>query len=493
MKGVIYARYSSDNQREESIEGQIRECKAYADKNGIDIIEIYIDRALSAKTDNRPDFQRMIKNSTSRSFEVILVWKLDRFARNRYDAAHYKSVLRKNGVKVTSATENISDGSEGILLESVLEGMAEYYSAELAEKVNRGLTENALKCRHNGGTPPIGYIVDKDQKYQPDPVIAPLILRAFTDYSNGKPILQIIEDLDAGGIRSIHNTKININTVTRILHNRKYIGEYRYGETVIPGGMPAIVSPELFERVQEMLEKTKRAPARAKAEVEYLLTTKLFCGKCGLMMVGESGKSHTGAMHHYYKCAGSKTHKTCDKKAVKKKWIEDLVVNEVKKLLEDDELLHNLAETGVQRLNKEDPEIPALTKQYSEVERKINNMLSAIEQGIITNSTKQRLEELEQQKKEISVLLAKKELLKKPVFTKEHFYCWFYYLRRLDFSKMSSRRTLIDGFVNSIYLYDDKLIINLNYNNGTKVVTFEEIENAQKGSDLSSCSPPQKP
>ena len=166
MRGVIYARYSSDNQREESIEGQLRECKEYAEKNDIQIIGTYTDRALSAKTDNRPDFQKMIKDSADKNFEVVLVWKLDRFARNRFDSAYYKNVLRRNGVKVLSATEFISQNAEGILLESMLEGYAEYYSAELSEKVLRGLTENALKCKYNGGTLPIGYYIDSNQFFR---------------------------------------------------------------------------------------------------------------------------------------------------------------------------------------------------------------------------------------------------------------------------------------------------------------------------------------
>ena len=159
MKGVIYARYSSDNQREESIEGQLRENKAFAEKNGIEIIETYIDRAFSAKTDNRPEFQRMIKESARKSYDVVIVWKLDRFARNRYDSAKYKAILKKNNIKVVSATEAISEGADGIILEAVLEGMAEYYSADLAEKVTRGMTENALKCKYNGGMcVPFGYV-----------------------------------------------------------------------------------------------------------------------------------------------------------------------------------------------------------------------------------------------------------------------------------------------------------------------------------------------
>jgi len=138
VKAVIYARYSDSSQREESIEGQIRECTEYAKYNGITIIGTYIDRALSAKTDNRPEFQRMIRESAKHLFDVVIVWKLDRFARNRYDSAHYKNILRKNGVKVISAKENISEGPEGIILESMLEGYAEYYSAELSEKTHRG-------------------------------------------------------------------------------------------------------------------------------------------------------------------------------------------------------------------------------------------------------------------------------------------------------------------------------------------------------------------
>ncbi len=156
MRAVIYARYSSDNQREESIEGQLRECLQYANFNEMEVVDNYIDRAFSAKTDNRPNFQKMIKDSAKGQFDVVIVWKLDRFARNRYDSAHYKNILKKNGVKVLSATEKISDDASGILLESMLEGYAEYYSAELAEKVKRGMTENALKGLWNGGQVPFG-------------------------------------------------------------------------------------------------------------------------------------------------------------------------------------------------------------------------------------------------------------------------------------------------------------------------------------------------
>ena len=168
MNAVIYARYSSDNQREESIEGQLRECKAFAKAKGLQIVGTYIDRALSAKTDNRPQFQKMIRDSAQKKFELVIVWKLDRFSRNRYDSARYKAALKKNGVRVVSATEAISEGAEGILLEALLEGMAEYYSADLGEKVLRGMTDNALKCKYNGGGVLVGYAIDAEQHFQID-------------------------------------------------------------------------------------------------------------------------------------------------------------------------------------------------------------------------------------------------------------------------------------------------------------------------------------
>ena len=202
MTAVIYARYSSDNQREESIEGQIRECTAYAEKNGITVVKHYIDRALSAKTDNRPDFQQMIKDSEKRLFDIVLVWKLDRFARNRYDSAHYKRILKKNGVKVVSVKENISDGPEGIILESMLEGYAEYYSAELSEKIQRGQKENALKCKNNGGNTPLGYVVGTDGVLAVDPLTAPLVTEIFTRYDSGESISEITASLNGRGLKT---------------------------------------------------------------------------------------------------------------------------------------------------------------------------------------------------------------------------------------------------------------------------------------------------
>lgn len=266
MKAIIYARYSCDNQREESIEGQLRECKVFAERKEFTLVGTYIDRAVSAKTDNRPEFQKMIKDSAKGLFDVIIVWKLDRFARNRYDSAHYKAILRKNDVKVISATEVISEGAEGIILESVLEGYAEYYSAELSEKVIRGMTENALKCQYNGGFIPVGYTVDGEKHYQVDPLTAPFVREAFLMYVNGKQVKEIVEYLNDKGILSSQKKPMTKTTVSTILQNRKYIGEYQYRDVVIPDGIPAIVSKELFEMAQARLDKNRYAPSVTKAD-----------------------------------------------------------------------------------------------------------------------------------------------------------------------------------------------------------------------------------
>jgi len=345
MKAVIYARYSSDSQREESIEGQLRECTEYAEGNDITVLRSYIDRALSARTADRPEFQNMIKDSERKLFDVVLIWKLDRFSRDRYDSAHYKRILKKNGVKVISVKENISDGPEGIILESMLEGYAEYYSAELSEKIRRGQKENALKGRNNGGGIPLGYLLGNEQKLVIDPVTAPLVREIFQRYADGEIVRTIVEDFNRRGLKTKSGKPFSPNSFNRILRNRKYIGEYQYQDVIIPGGVPAILSEDLFYQVQARLEKNKRAPAMAKADIDYLLTTKLFCGLCERMMIGESGTSHTGDKHYYYKCGGAKRKKDCKKKTVKKDFIERAaVVLTVNRVLRDEEI-HRIADS----------------------------------------------------------------------------------------------------------------------------------------------------
>ena len=488
MKAVIYARYSSDNQREESIEGQLRECKEYAEKNGITILRIYIDRALSAKTDNRPEFQKMVQDSAKGLFDTVLVWKLDRFARNRYDSAHYKAVLRRNGVKVVSATENISDGPEGIILESMLEGMAEYYSAELAQKINRGLTENALKGKSNGGSIPLGYVLGEDRHLKIDPATAPIVREIYQRYANGEMIRSIIKSLNERHILTKQGKPFCQSSFNVLLRNRKYIGEYHYRDIVIPDAVPAIIPKDLFERVQARMEKNRHAPARTKAPEEYLLTTKLFCGHCGRLMVGESGTGKSGTIHRYYKCIGAKRRLGCHKKAVKKDWIERVAVQYTIQRVFQDELIAQIADKLVELQNAEDNSLPLLRKQLADTNRGIENMLNAIQLGVLTSSTKERLEELEKLREELKVSILQAEL-ERPKYSREDIMEWISQFKHGDPDNKEYQRQIIDIFLNSIYVFDDRLVFTYNYKNGTQTVTMADIF-AAFGSDLNSCTPP---
>ena len=484
MKAVIYARYSSDNQREESIEGQLRENKAFAEKNGIEIIGTYIDRALSAKTDNRPEFRKMIDDSSKGLFDIVIVWKLDRFARNRYDSAYYKAILKKNNVKVVSATENISEGADGVLLEAILEGFAEYYSAELAEKIKRGLTENALKLRSNGVRAPIGYYVDDEKHFQIDENNAPIIKDIFMLYNDGKKVSEIVELMKSRGIKNRGNF-MNYNAIFRILTNRKYIGEYKFGDILVPNAFPAIIDEGLFNAVQDRMKRNKKAPAMHRSEDDYLLTTHLFCGKCGAMMTGEIGTSHTETKYRYYKCNQAKK-KKCDKKTVRKEWLENLVIDTILELITDDSVIEELAERVFRFQDLESAESILLKTQLEEVEKKLNNLAEAMAQGIFSATTKKLLDDLEAQKKTIETDIIQYQI-RNPIVPKEQLLFALYNYRKLDMSVQSDRQKLIDSFVNSIYLYDDYFIITFNYKNKSKKVSLKEINS----SSLTSSPPPE--
>ena len=493
MTAVIYARYSSDNQREESIEGQIRECTAYAEKNGITIVKHYIDRAISAKTDNRPEFQQMIKDSDKKLFDIVLVWKLDRFARNRYDSARYKTQLKKNGVKLMSATEIISEGPEGIILESVLEGYAEYYSADLAEKVVRGQTENILKGRCNGGRGTFGYTLDSEQKFHIDPLASPFVVESFRKYRDGLTMKEIRDWLNENGIKNPVGGAFTYNSVEHMLKNRRYIGELKFRDVVVPDAIPPIVPLELFDDVQEKIAKNKKAPARRKAEDDYLLTTKLHCGCCGALMFGESGTSRTGEVHRYYKCATAKKHKGCKKKTVLKQWLEDLVVNQTMQLVRDDAAMESIIAKVMELQDQENTNLPLYEKQLRDAESGIQNMLNAIQAGILTSSTKERLEQLEETKRELEARIAE-EKLAKPKVTEEFIRFWLLRFRKLDMSLKDQRQALVDTFINAIYLYDDKVLITFNYKEGTQTVTFgeaTEVASEGNGSDLDCFTAPE--
>ena len=424
----------------------------------------------------------MIKDSAKGEFDVILVWKLDRFARNRYDSAHYKNILKKNGVKVVSATEAISSGAEGIILESVLEGMAEYYSAELAEKVSRGMKENALKCKYNGGGIPLGYYIDENKHFQIDQSIAPFVVKCFEHYADGMTMKQLRDELNMKGIKNSRGGKVSLDVISRMLTNRKYLGEYTFQDITIKDGVPAIISESLFEKVQDRLAKNKKAPSSHKANDDYILTTKLFCGKCKSFMVGESGTNHQGVKYRYYKCVNNKKHKGCDMKSIRKDVIENKTIKFIQDFLNADELINALVDLAYDAQSKGNEQLPLLKKQLAQTEKGIKNIVDAIEQGISTKSTRERMIELEQRKSDLEIAIAK-ESIENPMLTKKQFRFWFDQLKKLDITKIEQRQKLVDIFVNAIIIDDDKIKFFFNYKKTTKIITFDELNNCSDLSD----------
>lgn len=307
---------------------------------------------------------------------------------------------------------------------------------------------------------------------------------------------QIRDWLNEQGVKNTRGQKMTYNSVQHLLNNRRYIGEYTYRDIVVPDGIPAIVPQDLFDRVQEKLAKNKKAPARHKAEDDYLLTTKLFCGYCGAYLCGESGTSHTGNVHHYYKCVSVKKKRTeCHKKSVRKEWIEDLVVSETMKIVMDDEATEAIVSMLMDLQDRENVNLPLYEQQLREADTAIQNLLNAIQQGILTKSTKGRLEELEATKEELETKIVC-EKLAKPKVSAEFMTFWLYRFRKLDVRQKSHRKMLIDTFINAIFLYDDKMVITFNYKEGATTITFDDLKTAladqKTGSDLDCSTAPKE-
>lgn len=449
------------------------------------VINEYCDRAISGKTDNRPSFQRLIKDSEKGQFEAVIMYTLDRFARNRYDSAIYKAKLKKHGVRVFYAKQPMPDTPEGIILESVLEGYAEYYSENLSRNIKRGLKENALQCIATGGAGvALGYTVGEDRKYKIDPVGAKIVQEVFEMYADGMSATQIINVCNERGYKTSRGNPFNKNSLRTMLKNDKYIGVYRFMDVVVEGGVPAIISKELFDKVQAKLQHNFTARARNKAKEDYLLTTKLFCGHCGEPMVGESGTSKTGKVHHYYKCVNRKRKHNCEKKVEKKEWLERTVVEFTVQQVLTDENIEKISTRAMELIEKELQDtsvLIGLQERLKETNKRIKNLMSAIEQGIITPTTKERLEELEEERRDLEGQIAREEM-KKPLLTKERIMYWLESFKRGDIEDVEYQRRIIDTLVNSVYVYDDgdkgrKLVLTFNISgNNTLTISSSDIE-----------------
>lgn len=458
IPAVIYARYSSSNQREESIDGQLRECHQYAERNGFTIVKEYTDAAISGRSDARPSFQKMIKDSESHAFQALIVWKLDRFARNRYDSAMYRNILKKNGVKIYSVMENISDGPEGIILEGLMESLAEYYSANLSENIKRGCYDAALHHRAFG-RPPLGLKKAADGTYEIDPVTAPIVRRIFEEYTAGRSLMEICNGLNADGIRTAKGGEFTGNSFHHILSNEKYIGIYDFEGIRDENAIPPIISRDLWDRAQAMRKRViqrKRNQHDETSAEPYLLATKLFCGHCGETMTGESARSSTGTIFRYYSCNGTKSRRRngCKKKRVRKEWIESEVIRILMEEILTEEMIEYLADEFIksQHDNHEAVEIRSQEAQLADVNRKIANINRSIAEGIWASSTAEMLRDLESTRDALQESIAALRV-RPPEISRETIVAYLHSVK--SGAEYNLRDTLIDLFIRRIYLRDD--------------------------------------
>ena len=316
-----------------------------------------------------------------------------------------------------------------------------------------------------------------------------MVAEIFERYAHGESIAEIVHSLNARGLKTQKGKAFNHGTLNRMLGNKSYMGVYHYNGIEIPGGVPAIVSEDTFKVVERRMAKNKHASAKNKAEEKYVLTTKLFCGKCHTMMVGDSAQKKNGNIYRYYKCASAKRHE-CDKKAVRKEWIEELVLNKIIKVLFDDEALDKIADEIVALLDEDNRVIPLLEAQLKEVRKSIGNVMKAIEAGIITRSTKAKLEELEAEEEQIELNILK-EQTSTPKLTKEQILFALDKFRKLDLTIEANKERLIDSLVKCIILYDDKLVITFNFKNEPVTVpTSDELEAIEGSSDIEAFASP---
>ena len=462
---VIYARYSSERQTEQSIEGQLRKINEYVVANNIMVVNTYIDRAMTGTNDNRKAFQQMMKDSSKKAWDYVLVYKLDRFSRDKYETAIHRHTLKTNGVKLISVMENIPDTPEGIILESLLEGMNQYYSAELSQKVKRGLNESRLKGNFTGGYLMFGYNVVGDKVSGRKLVInedeAEIVKQVFTDFSNGRIVVDILKELVNSGITN-KGKPFSRTYLYNMLNNEKYSGNYHYNGQLYTNIYPQIVPTDIYLKVQAKLNANRYG--KHIPDVVYLLKNKIRCGYCGKPIASDTGTSHTGIVKRYYKCSGRKHENSCKKTAVQKDILEDLVLSSVMNALSSPSVIANIAEkiVNAHKLMLEDKSIlNLLLSEKAEIDASLDNLVKAIENGLLTETTKNRLKTLELKKKEIDEKILLEQSRESLLIKKEDI------IRYLKTAVKKEPIVLIDLLIKEIVLYDDKIEITLNYTERT--------------------------
>lgn len=485
MLAAIYARYSDHRQKEESIEAQLKICNIYAKEKGFTVVSEYTDRALTGLSDDRPQFQKMFRDAEKGSFNAIIVYALNRFARDRDDYHIYKKFLKNHGIQLLSVTDNIPEGPSGILLESVLVGQNEYYSVELSQKVKRNMILNAEKCLSNGGRIPLGYKLQRidpynelsKKKYVINEETAPIVKEIFMKYANGATAKEICDSLNARQLKTSQRCSFNKSSLHAMLKNKKYIGYYTYDGKEIPNGIPPIIEKELFDKVAKRMEKNKKNPAHSKAKVEYLLTTKLFCGHCKEKMIGHSSNKSrkNGLIYNYYKCKNSGGSRPCKKKMVQKDYMEDIVFNECLKLLNPRNIRRIAKEVvKISQSFEDKSELILLKKALSKAKDEKSNQIFNLRKCSDDTLRSIIFEDLSTIQNEIEMIehQIKVEESRHQVITEKEVIDHLTKFTKGNINDVDYRKALIDLFVDKIYLYDDKFTIT--FNTGDESLTISD-------------------
>ena len=487
---VAYARYSSAGQRDVSIEQQLADIRAFAKREGYTIVHEYADHARSGfkNTSSRTAFQSMMSSADSGSFNTVICWKVDRFGRNREESAQFKGRLRRFGVKVLYAMEPIPEGSAGVLLEGMLEATAEWYSRQLSENVTRGMMDNASKCLYNG-TRIIGYVRGPDGRYALDPERAAVVRHIFELYTAGFSAARICTELNARGVTTSHGKRWRPESLLRVVSNERYTGVYIWGETRVPGGMPAIVESSVFEEAQRMKKKTARHVEQG--AVDYLLTGKAFCGSCGAAMIGDSGTSKSGSRHYYYTCQSRKARRGCTKKSHRKEVLESAVIDFVLDHVLSDEEIGRIADIVVRLQHEEMQRSPlaAMETEYAETVRQIDNINNAIAAGIWNSSTSAKLKALEDTAEDLRTSIGMLRYSQDQLVDRDRVLFFLNRFKKEDRNDPLLRHRIVETFVNAVYVFDDHLKIVINNVDGNTLVPLSDLPPECSDSDDSGVPP----
>ena len=481
---VAYARYSSAGQRDVSIDQQLRDIHAYADREGYIIVHEYADHAKSGykNASARSEFQAMIAAASSGSFDTVLCWKVDRFGRRRADSALYKDQLARLGVSVVYVMEPMPGGAAGVLSVGMLEAIAEWYSANLSENVTRGMLDNARKCLYNG-TKILGFTRGPDGHYEIDPASAALVRHIFARYLAGYSAAVISRELNDAGHRSSRGARFNPQNLLRIINNERYCGTYIWGDIRIPDGMPAIISKSDWEKAQLMKKKTARHVEQH--AVDFLLTGKAFCGHCGRAMIGDSGTGKSGTTYYYYACQGHKARSGCTTRNIRKQWLEDLVIDFIMDVcLTDPEMdrMVGLITREMEERKRSSP-LASMKKELAEVNGKIININNAIAAGIWNSSTSKVLSALESQAEDLQKSVGLLEYTEKQLLDPNRVLFFLHRFAKSDRNDPEDRRKLINTFLNAVYIYDDHLKIVTNATETSVTIPPESLPDIDLSSD----------